>query len=74
VVNELLRLGLITRPINTLDMNFPIIQYADDTLLIVPGDLTQLKTLKEALSKFFHVHWLEDKFCKISDHANQCAT
>jgi hypothetical protein len=52
VVNELLRLGIISRPINTLDMDFPIIQYADDTLLLLPADLTELKALKEALNKF----------------------
>jgi hypothetical protein len=38
VVNDLLRQGLIQRPIDTYDPDFPIIQYADDTLLIVPTD------------------------------------
>jgi hypothetical protein len=64
VVNELLRLGLIARPINTLDMDFPIIQYTDDTLLILPADLTQLKVLKEALGKFSMSTGLKINFAK----------
>jgi hypothetical protein len=52
VVNDLLRQGIISRPIETADMDFPIIQYADDTLLIMLDDLTQLCALKEALEKY----------------------
>jgi hypothetical protein len=44
--------GLIERPIDTYDPDFPIIQYADDTLLIVPADSAQLLALKEVLHKF----------------------
>jgi hypothetical protein len=40
VVNDMVRQGIISRPIETNDMDFPIIQYADDTLLIMPADLT----------------------------------
>jgi hypothetical protein len=64
VVNELLRLGIISRPINTLDMDFPIIQYANDTLLILPDDLPQLKALKEALNKFSMSTGLKINFAK----------
>jgi hypothetical protein len=52
VVNDLLRQGIIHRPIDTLDMDFPIIQYADDTLLIMPADLDQVRALKEVLKKY----------------------
>jgi hypothetical protein len=38
-VNDLARQGIISRPIETNDEDFPIIQYADDTLLIRPADL-----------------------------------
>ena len=38
VVNELLSRGLLSLPLQTGDPDFPIIQYADDTILIVPGD------------------------------------
>jgi hypothetical protein len=47
-----LRQGFIHRPIDTYDPDFPIIQYADDTLLIVPADRVQLLALKEVLHKF----------------------
>jgi hypothetical protein len=52
VVNDLLRNGLIHRPIDTNDVDFSIIQYADDTLLIMPTDLDQLRVLKDCLHKF----------------------
>jgi hypothetical protein len=52
MVNDLLRQGVISYPITTHDLDFPIIQYADNTLLIMPADLVQLRALKEALGKF----------------------
>jgi hypothetical protein len=33
-------------------MDFPIVQYADDTLLILPADKDQLLASKEALHRF----------------------
>jgi hypothetical protein len=33
-------------------MDFPIIQYADDTLLIMPADLDQVRALKITLEKY----------------------
>jgi hypothetical protein len=39
VVNDLLAQGGISLPIPTGDRDFPIVQYADDTLLIMPADL-----------------------------------
>jgi hypothetical protein len=41
-VNELVRQGVNSRPIQTNDDDFPIVQYADDTLLIMPADKRQL--------------------------------
>jgi hypothetical protein len=52
VVNDLVRQGITSRPTETNDMDFPIIQYVDDTLLIMPADLTQLCALKEALERY----------------------
>jgi hypothetical protein len=52
MVNELMRQGIISRPIDRNDLDFPIIQYADDTLLIMPADLDQLKSLKTALQQY----------------------
>jgi hypothetical protein len=44
--------GRLQRPIETHDEDFPIIQYADDTLLIMPADRVQIYALKEVLQKF----------------------
>jgi hypothetical protein len=52
VVNDLLAQGSISLPIKTNDPDFPIIQYADDTLLILPANLDQLLVLKKALQNF----------------------
>jgi hypothetical protein len=51
-VNNLLLLGGIQLPIDTVDTDFPIIQYADDTLLILPAELDQVLALKDVLQTF----------------------
>jgi hypothetical protein len=48
-VNDMLAAGQLQLPIITRDPDFPIIQYADDTLLIMPADLKQVLALKEVL-------------------------
>jgi hypothetical protein len=63
-VNELVHLGKLSRPIETNDMDFPIVQYADDTLLIVPADKDQLQALKEVLNKFSQSTGLKINFDK----------
>jgi hypothetical protein len=50
-VNDLVRYGIISRTIETNDDDFPIIQYADDTLLIMPADKVQILALKDVLNK-----------------------
>jgi hypothetical protein len=52
VVNDLLQQGLISLPISTGYPDFPIIQYADDTLLILPAELDQIVALKNTLHDF----------------------
>jgi hypothetical protein len=47
VVNDLLHQGLLSLPIETNDAEFPIIQYADDTLLVLPADIDQVMALKK---------------------------
>jgi hypothetical protein len=51
-VNDFLASGQIQLPIPTNDSDFPIIQYADDTLLILPADLDQVIYLKELLKVY----------------------
>jgi hypothetical protein len=52
VINNLLLQAVLSCPIDTADPDFPIVQYADDTLLIMPADLTQIRALKNALHKY----------------------
>jgi hypothetical protein len=52
VVNDLLHNNLIQLPIITGDPDFPILQYANDTLLIMQADEAQLLILKKALNEF----------------------
>jgi hypothetical protein len=51
-VNDLLDKGELQLPIPTSDSEFPIVQYADDTLLILPANSAQLASLKNLLIKF----------------------
>lgn len=51
-VNALLAAGEIKLPIITNDPGFPIIQYADDTLLIMQADLAQVLALKDLPKKY----------------------
>ena len=52
VVNQMLQQGLVSLPIPSNDPDLPIVQYADDTLLIVQADETQLLALKNMLITF----------------------
>jgi retron-type reverse transcriptase len=49
IINDLKARGLLNLHIEVGDQDFPIVQYADDTLLLLEGDATQLATLKQAL-------------------------
>jgi hypothetical protein len=51
-INSLLDRGELQLPIPTGVSEFPIVQYADDTLLILPTDSAQLASLKNLLVKF----------------------
>jgi hypothetical protein len=63
-VNDLVLQGVLHRPIETNDLDFPIIQYADNTLLIVPADSAQIMVLKEILVKFSKSTGLKINFHK----------
>ena len=51
-VNDLLRRGQLTLPIPCHDPDFPIVQYADDTILIMQAEAQKVFRLKEALQGF----------------------
>lgn len=63
-VNELLHQGGISLPILSNDPDFPIVQYADDTLLIMPAERDQLLALKSVLDKFSVSTGLKINYCK----------
>ena len=53
LINAALEQGLLRLPIPcTSDNTFPVIQYADDTLIIMEGCVRQLQTLKDILNTF----------------------
>jgi hypothetical protein len=52
VVNDLLSQGALSLPLQTGDTDFLIIQYADDTLLVLPAEMDQLLALKKMLLDF----------------------
>jgi hypothetical protein len=53
VISDAWTRGDIQLPVeNDYGQNYPIIQYADDTLLIMPADQTQLLCLKDLLGTF----------------------
>jgi hypothetical protein len=52
-INDAWQRGIISLPIdNDFGQKFPIIQYADDTLLIMPACINQLANLKDILNQF----------------------
>jgi hypothetical protein len=65
VINDAWQRGVIALPIdNDFRQKFPIIQYADDTLLIMPACTNQLANLKEILTLFSDATGLRVNFNK----------
>lgn len=52
IINKATGLGLLRKPIATPDEDFPIVQYANNTLLIMEADACQLFFLKGILQSF----------------------
>jgi retron-type reverse transcriptase len=53
IINDVWASGVLSLPIDDdFGQKFPIIQYADDTLMIMPADLYQIMALKEMLYTF----------------------
>jgi hypothetical protein len=70
-VNNLLLIGGIQLPIVTADKDYPIIQYADDTLLILHAELDQVLALKEVLQTFslstvLHINYHKSSMMEIN--------
>jgi hypothetical protein len=83
MINRAWQIGVLRHPLNdSFGGDFPIIQYADDTLLILPGDARILFNLKGLLRTFFdstglHVNFSKSNLVPINmsiDRANHLAS
>ena len=66
IVNKAFSLGLLKSPLPIPDMDFTIVQYADDTLLLVHADAMQLVCLKSLLNTFADSTGLHVNYSKSS--------
>jgi hypothetical protein len=64
VVNDLKSRGLINLPIPAGGSDFPMVQFADDTILVMEADPVQLDILKQALNDFSSSSGLKINFHK----------
>lgn len=82
-INQAWQNGMIQLPVEqSPNMTYPIIQYADDTLIIMPADPQQLHNLMDILKKFSDSTGLQVNYNKSSlvpinistDRANELAS
>jgi retron-type reverse transcriptase len=64
LVNQAKEIGLLTLPIPQPMSDFPIVQYADDTLMLLQADARQLFFLKALLHSFYTSTGLQINFRK----------
>jgi hypothetical protein len=62
MVNYLFQTGILHAPLNIPNTDFPIVQYADDTLLIMHACPLQL-FCSETLVDLFTSYWLAGELC-----------
>jgi hypothetical protein len=66
-INNAWQRGIISLPVdNDFGQKFPIIQYADDTLLIMPACTNQLENLKNILNQFSDATGMKVNYNKTS--------
>ena len=71
IVNKAFRDGLLRAPLPIDGFDFPIVQYADDTLLLLQGNAAQLVFLKALLNTFatstgLHVNYSKSSMVPIN--------
>ena len=67
MVNNAWENGIISLPLeSSFGQKFPVLQYADDTLLIMPADNEQIESLKEILNAFSGATGLKINYHKSS--------
>ena len=65
IVNKAMRLNLLSAPLQVNSCpHFPIVQYADDTLVIMQEDTRHLFCLKALLNTFASATWLKVNYGK----------
>ncbi|KAK1642119.1 hypothetical protein QYE76_059924, partial [Lolium multiflorum] len=64
MVNQLFRSGVLHAPLNIPNTDFPIVQYADDTLLVMQACPVQLAALKVILEDFAQATGLRVNYAK----------
>lgn len=82
LLNHATESGRLSLPINIHDQDFPILQYADDTLIFMKACPQQLQHLQDILSSFGEASGLKVNFSKSmlipinisSDHAHSLAS
>jgi hypothetical protein len=65
LVNWAFHNGMLSLPI-PVDVDFPIIQYADDTIIVLPANLDQLAVIKDILNQYATFTGLKINFHKSS--------
>jgi retron-type reverse transcriptase len=66
-INKSFRQGILKAPFSPdYGMDFPVIQYGDDTLIIVPADQDQVRVMKDILEKYAQSTGLKINFHKSS--------
>ena len=67
ILNKAMQLGLLSPPLQVNSCpNFPIVQYADDTLVLLQADARQLHCLKALLNTFADATGLKVNYSKSS--------
>jgi hypothetical protein len=65
IVNKAKSQNLLQRPLPLLcSVDFPIVQYADDTITIMPADVQQIIVLKDILASFGEASGLRVNYAK----------
>ena len=64
VINNLMQQGLLNLPFPSHDSDFPMVQYADDIILVMPAEVQQVLVLKQALQRFSETTGLDINYNK----------
>ena len=67
MLNEAMHNSIISSPLrHTSSTDFPVIQYADDTILLAQADIRQAQQIKHLLNFYAEYNWLKINYSKSS--------